>query len=73
MILSRNTNLHVYQCLKTTFRLVDEMLESKIVVDATTLLHLLIGCASDKEAGYKHAIEVRDHHTGAPSAACSAC
>lgn len=42
--------------LELAFSVLDEMKTRKVLIDNETLNHLLHGCISDKEAGFRHAI-----------------
>ncbi len=44
--------------LETAFSLVDEMEREKLPVTYETYNHLLQGCVSDKESGFRHAVIV---------------
>ncbi|TRY68306.1 hypothetical protein TCAL_07477 [Tigriopus californicus] len=42
--------------LELAFSILDEMKTKNVLIDSETLNHLLHGCVSDKEAGFRHAI-----------------
>jgi hypothetical protein len=44
------------------FQLADEMVEVGFIPNEDTYVSLLIACNSEKVAGFKYAIEVRENH-----------
>lgn len=50
--------------LKMAFQLADEMVEVGFIPNEDTYVSLLVACHSEKNAGFKYAIEVRDRSKG---------